>query len=198
MDNLIKDMEQYAQINNIPIMQKEGIAFLSTLIKEHKIIRILEIGTAIGYSAIRMAMIDSKIQVVSIERDTIRYQKAIVNIQKANMNNRIHVFHEDALTFDIDGEFDLIFIDAAKAQYIKFFEHYKKNLNKDGFIISDNLKFHGMVEQYNQIKNRNTKQLVRKIQHYITYLKENKEYTTTFYDIGDGIAVSKKNEAFDL
>lgn len=192
MDSLIKEMEQYAQENNVPIMQSEGIDFLSNFIKEHNVKRILEIGSAIGYSAIRMAMLDKDIEIVTVERGDVRYKEALKNIHKAEMDKRIQIAHADALEFEADGLFDLIFIDAAKAQYIKFFERYNKNLDKNGYIISDNLKFHGLVDHYDQIKNRNTKQLVRKIQRYITYLEENKEYDTTFYDIGDGIASSKK------
>ena len=194
MDTLIKNMEQYAQLNNIPIMQKDGIDFLCTFIQKHKIKRILEIGTAIGYSAICMANLDKDIHVTTIERDASRYLEALNNIKQANKKNQILVYHADALNFEIKETFDLIFIDAAKAQYIKFFEHYKTNLNKGGYIISDNLKFHGLVNHIDKVKNRNTKQLVRKIQRYITYLEEHTEYTTKFYDVGDGVAISKRNE----
>lgn len=97
------------------------------------------------------------------------------------------------LEVEINGKFDMIFIDAAKAQYIKFFEKFKYNLSDNGVIISDNLSFHGLTEPDVVIKNRNLRQLVRKINNYKQYLLENSEFKTEFYDIGDGITVSKRN-----
>ena len=86
----------------------------------------------------------------------------------------------------------MIFIDAAKAQYTKFFVKYSPQLVKNGVIITDNLKFHGFVENPELTNNRNTKQLARKIKSFIEWLKENKEFSTEFLDIGDGVAVSKR------
>lgn len=79
-----------------------------------------------------------------------------------------------------------------KRQYIRFFERYVPFLMKDGFVLSDNLGFHGMVEGTVEAKSRSTRALVRKIRSYIDYLKDNKNYETTFFDVGDGVAVSKK------
>ena len=100
--------------------------------------------------------------------------------------------YDDALNIDLYEKYDLIFIDAAKGQYIKFFEKFEKNLSEKGAIISDNLKFHGYTEQKERIKSKNLRQLVNKIRKYIEFLKENNTYQTTFYDIGDGIGVTKK------
>ncbi|TDW24896.1 putative O-methyltransferase YrrM [Breznakia blatticola] len=186
------EMESYASLHQVPIMQKEGIEFLQTYIKEHKVKRILELGSAIGYSAIQMAISDPDVTVDTVERDDVRYQVAQANIKACNLENRIHLFHEDALFFETNQSYDLIFIDAAKAQYIKFFERYESNVKVNGVMISDNLEFHGMVHDIEHIKNRNTRQLVRKILKFRDYLLERKDFETTFYDIGDGIAVSKK------
>ena len=87
----------------------------------------------------------------------------------------------------------MIFIDAAKAQYIKFFERFKYSLNKDGVIISDNLSFHGMVQDISLTHNYSTKKLIRKIKKYIAFLEQNKEFHTDFYTCGDGISVSRWN-----
>lgn len=193
LNKLIESMEEYAKENNVPIMDKEGLSYLQAYIKENNITRILEIGSAIGYSAIQMAKLSDDITITTIERDKIRYEKAVENIKLSKLSDRITIYLADALEYQDDKLYDLIFIDAAKAQYIKFFERYSKNLNKNGTIVSDNLKFHGLVEHQELIKNRNTKQLVRKIQKYITYLEENQEYTTTFINKGDGIALTKKN-----
>lgn len=188
----IRGLEEYAKKNNIPIMMKDGIEFLTRYIKENNIKTILEIGSAIGYSAIKMALVDKEIKVTTIERDTSRYNEAVKNIKEFNLENQIEIINRDALEYTTDKQFDLIFIDAAKAQYIKFFEKYKINLKKDGTIISDNLDFHGIVKNPELTTNRNTKQLVRKINTYIEFLKENKEFKTEFISLGDGIGISKR------
>lgn len=188
----LEEIEKYALENNIPIMQKDGIEFLTDYIRKNNIKRILEIGTAIGYSAIKMALVDDNIFVTTIEKDKERYDIAIDNINKFYLNDRINVILGDALNVDIFDKYDLIFIDAAKSQYIKFFERFDKNLNNGGVIVSDNLSFHGLVEDDTKTNNRNTKQLVRKIRKYIDYLKNNENYITEFYKLGDGVAISIK------
>ena len=185
-------IEEYAYNNHIPIMLKDGINYLTNYIKKNNVKRILEIGSAIGYSAICMASVDDDIHVVTIEKDSLRYDEALKNINDFNLSDRISIINDDALECDIHGEYDLIFIDAAKAQYIKFFEKYKHNLNKDGVIVSDNLDFHGMVDNVDSISNRNTKQLVGKIIKYIDFLKNNEEFDTEFISIGDGIGISMR------
>jgi predicted O-methyltransferase YrrM len=194
MDNLIKEMETYAEEKNIPIMQKKGIDFLCKIIDKGEVKNILEIGTAIGYSAIKMANVNKDITVTSIERDQDRYIEALKNIKKAKLDKRINVIYGDALEIDLEDKYDLIFIDAAKGQYIKFFEKFKKNLNPSGIIVSDNLSFHGLVEQKERIESRNLRQLVGKIRKYVDFLKDNKEFKTKFYKLGDGIAVSIKED----
>lgn len=188
----LRVIEEYALENNIPIMMSDGIEFLTDFIKKNNVKRILEIGSAIGYSAIRMALVSDDIHVVTIERDIDRYNEALKNINDFDLSDRIKIINGDALECSIDGEFDLIFIDAAKAQYIKFFEKYKTNLSRDGVIISDNLSFHGMVDNMSSITNRNTRQLVGKIVKYIDFLKNNLEFDTEFISIGDGIGISRR------
>lgn len=194
METYTEVMEQYASENDVPIMQKEGIIFLQEQIKKHHVKRILEIGSAIGYSAIQMCLVDKDIEVVTIEKDEQRYLEAVKNVTTMNLQNRITLIHGDALETSVEGEFDLLFIDAAKAQYIKFFERYETHLKTGGIIVSDNLKFHGLVDNESRIKNRNTRQLVGKIKRYITFLEENVKYDTTFYEDGDGIAISIKKK----
>ena len=190
---MIEKIEKYAKENNIPIMEKEGIDFLTDYIKENNIKSILEIGSAIGYSAIRFCLVNDDITVTTIERDNERYEKAIENINNFNLQNRIEIINDDAFNVDITKKYDLIFIDAAKSQYIKFFEKFKINLKEHGVIISDNLKFHGLVDGNDENLSRNVKGIVRKLRNYIYFLNENEEFETIFYDIGDGIGISKKN-----
>lgn len=187
-------LEEYAKEKNIPIMQKEGITFLTNYIKENNIKTILEIGSAIGYSAIKMAKIDKNIKVLTIERDEKRYKEAKKNIKQFNLENQIELIFGDALETKIEGKFDLIFIDAAKAQYTKFFEKYKNNLNINGTIVSDNLNFHGLTEENVVIKSKNLRSLVKKINNYKDFLKNNNEFHTEFLNIADGIGITKKNK----
>ena len=194
MAYLLKEMEDYADEFNIPIMEKEGINYLKKIIKKNKIETILEIGTAIGYSAISMALINEKIKVTTIERDEKRYKEAIKNITKFNLENQINVIYADALTKEIKGTYDLIFIDAAKSQYIKFFKKFEKNLKPNGIIISDNMNFHGLVYSDKSKMSKNLRGLITKLEKYILFLKENDKFKTKFINIGDGIAISRKDE----
>ena len=191
--NDIDDIKLYAAKNSIPIMRDGGIEFICSYIKEHKIKRILEIGTAIGFSAIEFAKVSPDVKVTTIELDIDRHIKALQNIHDNGLGDRIKAINADALMIDLDDTFDLIFIDAAKGQYINFFEKYKTNLAPQGVFISDNLSFHGMVEDLTRTHNYSTIKLVKKIRRYIKFLKENKEFSTSFYKNGDGISVSKRN-----
>lgn len=188
----ISELEEYAREYNIPIMMEDGIEFLCDYIKKNNIKRILEIGTAIGYSAIKMASIDKDIKITTIERDKDRYSLALKNISDFKLEEQIDAILDDALNVDLGDKYDLIFIDAAKGQYINFFEKFKTNLKNNGVIISDNLSFHGLVEGDWSTLTRNVRGLVRKIKNYKDFLDENKEFKTDYYDIGDGIGVSRR------
>lgn len=192
---IVKEIRTYAKENNVPIMLDDGIEFLTKYIVENKINTVLEIGTAIGYSAIMMALANPNLTVTTIERDEKRYLEALKNIKKLNLENRITLIFNDALDANIEGKYDLIFIDAAKAQSIKFFEKFERNLNPGGVIVTDNLEFHGLVKKKEEeIESRNLRALVRKVKEYINFLKANDRYETEFLSIGDGISVSKKIE----
>ncbi|MEG0274028.1 MAG: O-methyltransferase [Longicatena sp.] len=191
-NNLIQEMEQYAVDNNVPIMMQDGLEFMCSFIHEHNIKSILEIGSAIGYSALRMVMLDKDIRVVTIERDKARYQKAKEYIERSKYATQITLLYGDALEAHIEGEFDMLFIDAAKAQYIKFFERYEGNVKQHGYILSDNLQFHGFVEHRDRKMSRNLRQLVGKIERFVDYLKTRDDYDTQFLEDGDGIGISRK------
>ena len=189
---MFKDMEEYAKENKIPIMLPDGINYLCNYIKEHNIKNILEIGSAIGYSAIRMASVDDDINVVTIEKDEVRYREAIKNINKYNLSDRISIILGDALNTYIDGEFDLIFIDASKGNNINFFKKYSANLANYGIIITDNLFFHGLVQDESLVKTKNQRGIVRKIKEFISFLDENDEFATEYISVGDGLSISKR------
>ena len=195
MQDLIKEMESYALENNVPIIQKESIVYIMKYIKQHKINSILEIGSAIGYSAILMASTSDSIKLTTIERDETRYMECLKNIKKSGLDKRINVVYQDALEVNLsEVSYDLIFIDAAKGQNINFFEKYKNFLSKDGVIITDNINFHGLVGKSEDIESKNLRSLVEKIEEYIEYLKDNNEFDSEFLDIGDGLSVSKRKQ----
>ena len=194
MKQFIEEMEEYAKNKNVPIIEKESITFIMKYIKLHNVKNILEIGSAIGYSAILMASVAEDVKVTTIEKDESRYMECLKNVKKCGMDQKVTVVYQDALEVNLSDkiEYDLIFIDAAKGQYTKYFEKFKYFLAPNGIIITDNLKFHGYVGSKKPIESKNLKGIVTKIEKYILFLKDNPEFDTKFYDVGDGLSVSTK------
>ncbi len=191
MREKIIEMEKYAKEHNVPIIEKDSIAFIMKFIKANNIKDVLEIGSAIGYSSILMASVKEDVKVTTIERDNSRYMECLNNVKECGLQSKINVVFQDALEVNLSNvSYDLIFIDAAKGQYTKFFEKYKFFLKPGGVIITDNLKFHGHVGNSSKIASKNLRQLVGKIENYIDFLKTNDEFETKFYDVGDGLSVS--------
>lgn len=193
IEALIREIKKYALDNHVPIMQDKGMDFLTTFIVKNQINSVLEIGTAIGYSAIMMALANPNLKITTIERDQERYLEAVKNVKRLELENRITLVFHDALEANIEGNFDMIFIDAAKGQNIKFFEKYEHQLKDKGYIITDNMNFHGLVNKVDEeIESRNVRGLVRKIREYRTYLLNHPDYEVELLNIGDGIAVAKR------
>ena len=188
----IRNIKQYALDHKVPIMVDQGIDFLTRFIEEHQVKNVLEVGTAIGYSAIMMALSNPDIKITTIERDQERYMDAVKNVKKLDLEDRITLVFNDALDVEMDGMFDLIFLDAAKGQNIHFFFYFERNLVEHGAIITDNMDFHGLVNQEEESMSRNLRGLVRKIKDYEEFLKNNENYEVKFMTIGDGIAVAIK------
>lgn len=194
MNNKLRQMEEYAKTWRIPIMLPDGIDYLCNYIKEHNIKRILEIGSAIGYSAIRMALVNEDIRVTTVEKDYQRYLTAKENILSNGMEERIEIVYGDALETMISGKYDLLFIDASKGNNINFFNRYKGNLVENGVIITDNLLFHGLVKDESLAITRNQKGIVKKIKLFKEFLDNNQEFVTEYVDCGDGISISRKRD----
>lgn len=190
----MEELEIYARENNIPIMQKDGILYLCDYIKENNVKSILEIGSAIGYSSIMMASVNRDIKVTTIEKDEGRYNIAVSNIEKYGKKDQINIYLGDASDYEFDDKFDLIFIDAAKGKNTFFFEKFKGNLNDDGTIITDNLSFHGLVEDESLVKTKNQRGIVNKIKSYIEFLDNNTEFNTTYIEVGDRISISRRRD----
>lgn len=194
----IKQLQQQAIADNIPIMQTEGLTFMCEKLNECQASSVLEIGSAIGYSAIFMALHVPHLKIDTIERDENRHNEAKKNVKDFELENRITLHLADALEFDEanlkHAPYDLLFIDAAKAQYQKFFEKYVGYVKEDGMIIVDNLDFHGMIFDIEHIHNRNTKQLVKKIKRFKEWILNNQDYESEYHAVGDGIVLIRKKE----
>ena len=192
-------IEADALARNIPVMQREGLEFMIEIFKHHNCHCCLEIGSAIGYSAMMLVSNINNFKVETIELNDERYYEAINNIKDNKMQDKIIIHHDDALEFDCNSlvlkKYDCLFIDAAKAQYQKFFEKFIGLVKEDGVCIVDNLDFHGMIFDIENIKNRNTKQLVKKIKRFKDWIFNNDEYDVTYYHVGDGICVIRKRVA---
>lgn len=192
--DLLREMETLAKEEQVPIINRVSIHFICTILRyKGNVSRILEIGTAIGYSTIWLASISQQVQVDSIERDETRYQQALHFIKRAGLEKRIQLHLADARDFasQLQGPYDVIFIDAAKGQYQLFFEQYAPLLKSGGLVISDNVLFRGYVaEKY--VEEKRLGPLVEKIKKYNLWLKEHPQFETSFIPLGDGLALSMK------
>ncbi|MFC4558901.1 O-methyltransferase [Virgibacillus kekensis] len=196
VDQWVRDMEEVAKEENIPIMDPLSMNFLMQLIRLKKPARILEIGTAIGYSALRMSEAHHYAEIVTIERDKHRYNQAIDNIKKYGDKADIQVIFGDAMEklndLPSDKLFDMVFIDAAKGQYKHFFELSRPLLTENGFIVSDNVLFKGFVAEP-ETDNKRLKKIAGKIRDYNDWLIQQPDFFTTIIPIGDGVAISSKS-----
>lgn len=191
ISKLIKEIEEYGIKNNVPIMSEDTIETIKNIITVNEFHTILEVGTAIGYSTICFASTPGVTNITSIERDPIRSAIAVNNVKESGLKN-ITLRHTDALEIELDDKYDLIIIDAAKSQNMKFFNKFKENLNEYGIIIIDNLSFHGYVNQEERIKSRNLRQMVNKIRKFIDFLNNNEEFAVKYIEVGDTLGVCKR------
>lgn len=191
MKKTLIEIHDEARKEHVPIMLDDGMAFLLNYIRKHEGIRdILEVGTAVGFSAINMAKIRWDNTIDTLEINPKMYEKAIQNIKNEQLDDRIHVHLIDGAAFETNKIYDLIFIDAAKSQYRRYLEHFMKNSRIGTVFIFDNLNFHGIVDNEELFSNRSTIQMVHKIKKFREYLLNDDRFITAYYEVGDGIAVS--------
>jgi len=194
--SIFMEMEQYAKENHVPIMQLMGMESLLQLLSLQKPSTILELGTAIGYSSMRMAMKLEEATIVTIERDEQKAELAKNYIERANLQQRIQVIVGDALEISSESlgnkKFDAIFIDAAKGQYKNFFEKYAPFLHDGGVIYCDNLLLNGLSELPMSEVPRRKRTMVRNQHQFMEWLMNHPDYDTAFLPVGDGMLVSIK------
>lgn len=190
------EMEKFALENDVPIIQKEVKPLLEFLCRLKAPKKILEIGTAIGYSASVMALASpDDVKITTIERDIDMLYLAMDNIKKSGLSDKIKIIEGDALEVlpMLSGKYDLIFIDAAKGYYNEFFESIFELINDNGLIICDNVLYKGMTATDELVKRRQ-KTIVGRMREFLSMLYEHKNLTTAVIPIGDGVALSYYNK----
>ncbi|MBR6505136.1 MAG: O-methyltransferase [Clostridia bacterium] len=189
----LQKIKQKALENHIPIIMDDTLEVIAKILTEKKPNRILEIGTAVGYSAICFSEYLSEDGVIdTIERDEERVAEAKQNIIKAEVQNKINIFEGDAVEIlgTFNNKYDVVFIDAAKGKYPIFLAEAIRMLNEKGIIIADNVLYKGYtLSDYNKHKQRTA---VRGLRTYLKELEENSDFETKLLEVGDGLTVSKK------
>lgn len=195
-NGLLKELEVYASENNVPIVHKEVSELLKVLLKIQKPKRILEVGCAIGYSSILFASsLDNDVEIITVERNEKMIEKAKENIKRAGLENNITILEGDAeeILKNVEGTFDMIFLDAAKGQYQLFYDMIIDKLKIDGLLISDNILYKGMVA-HDDFVIRRKKTIVKRMRNYLDYISGCDYLDTSLIPIGDGVALSYKKE----
>ncbi len=188
-EGLLAEMEEYARINEVPIAQPETAKLIENLILMSPSKKVLEIGSAIGYSSIIMA--NAGAEVTTIERDENMFEPLFSNIEKAGHKDNIHVHQGDALEIldTLKGQYDFVFVDAAKGQYLEFLPHCMRMLKVGGIMFSDNILYKGMVATDELYKRRKVT-IIRRLRNYLDTICNMDELNTVIVPIGDGAAIS--------
>jgi len=192
----LQDMEDYAYDNDIPIIEPEVSQFMKLIVKLYKPRKILEIGTAIGYSALVMAeSLEGNFRITTIERDEKMISLAKKYVSRSPYNNNITILEGDAseILSGLVDNYDFIFLDGAKGQYLQFLNHCKKLLSPHGLIVSDNVLFKGMVAS-DELLIKRKKTIVKRLREYLKYINEMEGYISSIIPIGDGIALTYREE----
>lgn len=186
----INELKLKAQSLKVPILSDDGLLFLVETLEKHQVKTVLEIGSAVGYSALAMT-IHAGVKVTTIEREPELHALARKNVLSFDLSDEVTLLFGDALDIELDpsSRFDAIFIDAAKAQYEKFFIKFEPYLNVGGIIITDNLNFHNVDLD---TVSRGTKNLVKRLESFKQFLKDHTDYESELFDIGDGMSISKR------
>jgi len=189
----INQIKEKALEEHIPIIMDDTLEVIAKILKEAKPKKILEIGTAVGYSAIRFSeYLQESGHIDTIERDEERVKEAKQNISELKLESKIHILEGDALEIlpTLEGPYDVVFIDAAKGKYPIFLSEALRMLNNSGIIIADNVLYKGYVlSDYNKHKQRTA---VRGLREFLKNLDENSNLVTEILEVGDGLAVSRK------
>ena len=189
----ISIIKKKALEDKVPIIMDDTLEVIAKILDEIKPKKILEIGTAVGYSAICFSeYLQENGKIDTIERDTERVKEARENIKKAEVEEKINIYEGDAVEIlpTLNDEYDVVFIDAAKGKYPFFLNQALRMIKTGGMIIADNVLYKGYVmSDYNKHKQRTA---VRNLREYIKEVTENENLQTEILEVGDGLAISKK------
>ena len=193
-EGILAQLEDFANKNHVPIVQPEVAALLKVITLILKPKKVLEIGTAIGYSSILISTVlpkDAKID--TIDRYELMIERAKTNIKKANLENTINIIYGDATEVlkMLDKKYDMIFLDAAKGQYPEFLPQCIRLLNDGGVLISDNILYKGMIAN-DELVVRRKKTIVTRLRSYLDHICNSEQLETSIIPIGDGVALSYK------
>ena len=188
---ILKELEAFAAENHVPIVSPEVGQLLTTMLHIHRPVRILEVGTAIGYSALRMSFAAPDAKITTLELRDEWADLAEKNFRKAGVESRIKVVRGNAVETmkTLDGPFDFIFLDAAKGQYLEFFNESMRLLSDEGLLFSDNVLYKGMVASRALLIRRKIT-IVKRLQKYLRILSEDQRLVTSVLSVGDGVALS--------
>ena len=191
--DLLSELREYAEENHVPIIEEECEEFYNFLINTTKPKKILELGTAIGYSAISFSMNESVERLVTVEINEDMVKIAKENIKKSGLEDKIEIVHSDAYEYIVESNdtFDFIFIDAAKGQYEKYFEEAIKLLNRDGIIVCDNVLFRGMIANQELVKRRKIT-IVKRLRKFLKDIKDDDRFYSSIVPIGDGALLIRR------
>ena len=193
----LDQLELQAKKDRVPIIRREMQSFLKVLLQIKKPAKILEGGTAVGFSALLMAKYTSEdTRIVTIEKYEKRIPVAKANFRAAGMDHRITLLEGDALEIlrEMEDSFDLIFMDAAKGQYIHFYPEVMRLLAPEGILVSDNVLQEGdLIESHFAVERRN-RTIYKRMREYLYVLKHDERLETSILPVGDGAAVSYKKK----
>ena len=189
---ILKELEDYAGENSVPIVQPETAQLLKTLVRMIRPRRILEVGCAIGYSAILMAL-ETDATISTLECDGEMAEKASENIEKAGLSDRIHIIKADAREYfkTLTGEYDMIFLDGPKAHYIHMLNDCVRLLKRGGILVSDNVLYKGMTADDEHVVRRKIT-IVKRLRHFISAQMQREDLTCVLLPLGDGVTISVK------
>ncbi len=196
---ILKELEDFALENSVPIVQKETAKFLQFMVTLKRPTKILELGTAIGYSSILMNLTSGgNNKIITIERDEKMIELAKENIKKYNLQDNIEILQGDCLDIleNLGGSFDMIFMDAGKGHYNHFLPHCLRLLSNEGVIVADNVLFRGMVASKELVKRRKIT-IVKRMKNYLDIVSKDENLVTTVIPMGDGIALTVRRDNND-
>ena len=194
--DLLKEQEEYAAEYNVPIVHKEVSDLLKVLLKVQKPKSILEVGFAIGYSSnLFSTSTNGEAKIITVERNEKMIEQAKMNFERSGFSNNITLLEGDAeeLLKNVEGEFDMIFLDAAKGQYKLFYDLVIDKLKVGGLLISDNILYKGMIAD-DALVMRRKKTIVKRMRNYLDYICNCDYLSTSLIPIGDGVALSYKDK----